>query len=30
MLTIGALPMTLPLRMMSAIALSVGKSWRNP
>ena len=30
MLTIGALPITLPLRMTSAIALSVGKSWRNP
>ncbi len=30
MLTIGALPITLPLRMMPAIAASVGKSWRKP
>ena len=30
MLTIGARPITLPLRMTSAIALSVGKSCRKP
>ena len=30
MLTIGAWPITLPLRITSAIALSVGKSWRKP
>ena len=30
MLTIGAFPITLPLRITAAIAASVGKSWRKP